>query len=77
MDTAERTPKEKNYRFFFHYNKHHKCMTVHFRGKCVLAKNGLECHVFCEDKINKRQPYVVMQGFCREVIEEPNRVVIK
>lgn len=42
-------------------------MTIHHRGKCLSCKN-LTCLVPCTTKWNKRQPYLVMQGFAKEVI---------
>lgn len=54
----------RKYRFFYHYNKIAKKMTVHFRGECILA-DKLICEAKAESKRNKRQPYLVMQGFAR------------
>ena len=54
------------YRFFYHYRRSNNRMTVHFRGKCLSCEN-IKCRVPCETKRNKKQPKLVMQGFCKEV----------
>ena len=54
--------KTKLYRFFYHYNKVDKLMTVHFRGQCLLAKHFI-CIPSCETKWNKTQPNIVMRGW--------------
>ena len=36
--------KNKKYRFFYHYYRQYKCMSVHFRGKCYKTDN-VECNV--------------------------------
>ena len=41
-------------------------MSVHFDGKCFKVDN-VDCKVPCETKWNKRQPNLVMRGFCNEV----------
>ena len=64
----------KLYRFFYHFNKPlskqrgKPYMSVHFRGKCYFARR-LSCHVSCQTKERKTQPVMVMQGYCREVID--------
>jgi len=55
-------------RFFFHYNKRTKLMTLHFMAKCMPCKN-LVCRVPCETHRNKRQPLLVMRGFAHKVIQ--------
>jgi len=59
--------QEGKWRFFYHYNKKARCMTVHFANACHLAPSGLKCYVPAESKVNKRQPYIVMQGWASEV----------
>lgn len=54
------------YRFFFHYNKPKKAMTVHFRGTCYIAKD-VKCFVPCNSKWRKSQPRLVMQGWANTV----------
>lgn len=67
----------RKYRFFYHYRRSDGKMTVHFRGKCIIAQNVF-CTVPCETKRNKVQPYLVLQGFCKEVIEfEGENILIK
>lgn len=41
-------------------------MSVHFRNTCTPVDN-IVCEVPYETKWNKRQPYLVMQGFASEV----------
>lgn len=59
-------PKRK-YRFFYHYFKGKKKMTIHFKGTCMVVDNII-CNTSCETKWNKTQPNLVMRGFCDEVI---------
>lgn len=71
----------KTYRFFLHYNKplsqqkgvHY--WSVHFRKKCYFTTQ-IECNVVTESKTNKTQPYVVMQGKCREILEIEDKLII-
>ena len=65
----------KKYRFFYHYRKSVKGMTVHFKGQCIPVKD-IECKVACETKWKKDQPQLVMQGFCKEVKIENNKAII-
>lgn len=62
----------KKYRFFYHYNKHQSKMTVHFRGKCYIAK-----HIICEPESQTHyrpsQPHLVMRGWCRDIL--PNESI--
>lgn len=51
-------------------------MSVHFRGKCYRTPN-VDCQVPCETKWNKRQPYLVLQGWAHEITEEPTKITIK
>lgn len=66
----------KQYRFFYHYYKQKKAMTIHFRGTCTVVDN-IECHVPCETKWKKAQPQLVMQGFCKEVRIINNKAIIQ
>ena len=52
----------KKYRFFYHYFRAKKAMSVHWRGACFVVDN-IKCNVPCETKWRPRQPYLVMQGF--------------
>lgn len=53
--------------FFFHYNKPasrqagHPVMTVHYQGKCLLAR-GVVCSVPVRSRERKQQPRLVMAG---------------
>lgn len=42
-------------------------MSVHFKKTCHVVTD-IKCNVACETKYNKTQPYLVMQGFAKEVI---------
>lgn len=53
-------------RFFFHFNRQSKIMTLHFCGTCYQVV-GIRCLVPCETKWNKRQPYLVMQGWAKDI----------
>lgn len=53
-------------RFFYHFAKCRKEMTVHFIGSCYPCKNVI-CNVPCETKWDKKQPLLVMQGFCSNI----------
>ena len=59
--------KEKEYRFFFHYYKRYKCLSIHFKSKCYRA-NDVICKVPINTKWNKTQPNLVMQGFAKQII---------
>lgn len=65
----------KKFRFFFHYRKQTGGMTVHFKGHCIPA-HDVECKVKCETKRNKSQPYLVLQGFCSDVIIDGEKAII-
>lgn len=56
----------KTYRFFYHFNKREKRMTVHFKGACTTVDDILVT-VPCETKWSKTQPYLVMRGFARQI----------
>ena len=60
---AHLSPKTKKYRFYFHYNKQHKKLSVHYRGKCLLTK-AVRITVPTESKQNKQQPLITIQGWC-------------
>jgi len=57
---------KKKYRFFYHYRKQTKRLTLHYKGECIPL-DDLVCEVQTESKWNKRQPHIVMQGFAEEV----------
>lgn len=60
-------------RFFYHFNKQNKKMTIHFLGKCLIAQNVI-VNCPCETKWNVRQPRLVMRGFCKNVEIDQNGV---
>lgn len=53
----------KLYRFFFHYYKAKKAMSIHLKNTCYVVKD-VKCLVPCETKWKSTQPQLVMQGFC-------------
>ena len=57
------------YRFFYHYYKQHKCLSIHFKGKCYKVKDII-CNVPTESKWNNSQPNLVMRGWANDVIIE-------
>lgn len=65
----------KKYRFFYHYFKQKKKMTVHFKGTCSIVDNVV-CNVPCNTKWNKIQPQLVMQGFAKEVLIQDGLAII-
>lgn len=58
-------------RFFYHYNKQAKRMTVHWEGQCLPA-DDITVLVPTESKHNQRQPRVVMQGWANGVTAYPH-----
>lgn len=62
-------------RFFYHFNKKHNKMTIHYRGVCHIV-GDVDCRVSCETKWNKRQPRLVMRGFAEDLIIEGNKGVL-
>lgn len=60
-------------RFFFHYNKPASKQagrvrwSIHWRGTCYIVDH-IVCFEPTESKVNKRQPYAVMQGFTTSVM---------
>lgn len=54
------------YRFYFHYNKQHKQMSVHYRGKCHIIKH-VYCFAPCQTKYSTTQPYLRMQGYTEKM----------
>jgi len=61
----------KKYRFFYHFNKINKAMTVHFRNQCLIAQD-IKCGVPCETKWSKTQPHLVMRGYASSVEVKDN-----
>lgn len=51
-------------------------MSVHYRGKCHIVKDVI-CRVPAESKWNKRQPYIVMQGYAEDVVITGGRAIIE
>ena len=66
----------KQYRFFFHYRRSTNGMTVHFKGKCIPTKN-VECKVPIETKYSETQPRLVLRGYCKEIVEQQDKIIIQ
>lgn len=56
----------KTYRFFYHYFKQKKCMSVHYKKQCIQCQNVV-CYADTETKWNKTQPQLTMQGFASRI----------
>jgi hypothetical protein len=68
MSQEIKTPRK--YRFSFHYFRQKRCASVHFRGACHIAKDVKIITADIDDietKHRARQPYWVVQGFCKKV----------
>jgi hypothetical protein len=50
-------------------------MSVHYKNQCIPCDDVI-CNVPCETKRNKIQPFLVLQGFAKEVKIENNKVYI-
>lgn len=57
---------KKPRRFFYHFYKAKKAMSVHFAGACHTV-NDVVCQAKCETKWRPQQPQLVMQGFARRI----------
>ena len=68
----------KTYRFFYHYNRNTRKMSVHWRGSCWPARD-VSCFVPTETKWQDRQPHLVMQGYASTVSYDPfnDRITIE
>jgi hypothetical protein len=53
-------------RFFFHYYRAYKCMSVHWKGQCMKA-DDVVCSRPVETKWNKTQPQLILRGFATDV----------
>ena len=67
--------KAKKYRFFYHYFKQKKCMSVHFKKQCMQCKD-IVCYAPTQSKWNKTQPILVMQGYSSNVEFIDDKVII-
>ncbi len=65
MDQKKQSSGDRKYRFFYHYYKRHKRMSVHWKGKCHVV-DDVVCNVPCETKWNKTQPNLVMRGWAKD-----------
>ncbi len=64
------------YRFYYHYFKAKKRMSIHFRNTCSVVDNVI-CNVPCETKWRKTQPNLIMQGFAKDVKIENGIAIIQ
>lgn len=67
--------ENREYRYFYHCNKHTGGMTVHFRKQCYMV-NDIACFVPAYSKWNKTQSKLVMQGFAKKVIVTKDKTAI-
>jgi hypothetical protein len=74
MENLKRNKNQR--RFFYHYNKHNRGMTLHYKGKCIPTTN-IVCMVPCETKWNKNQPHLVMRGWANGVDILKNEIIVK
>lgn len=51
-------------RFFFHYNKPNKKISVHYNKTCYIV-DDITCKTEIESKWSKKQPYLVIQGWAK------------
>lgn len=56
----------KKYRFFYHFRRSDKKMSIHFKNQCIPVLDVV-CNVPCETKRNKIQPFLVLQGYCSNI----------
>lgn len=66
---------KKKYRFYYHYYKQYKCMSVHFKNKCYKTKNVI-CNVPTETHWNKKQPNLIVRGFAEYITIEDDKIII-
>lgn len=59
----------KRYRFYFHYRRCDRRMSVHFQGQCMPCQNVI-CYAPCETHRQNRQPFLVVRGFARQVTRD-------
>lgn len=67
--------KTKKRRFFFHYRRQTKLVTLHWKGACIPVDH-IDCQVPCETKWNKTAPLLVMQGWAQNVEIENGKAKI-
>ncbi len=66
----------RKYRFWYHYNKHHDKLTVHYRGECLLT-DAVDIKVPTNSKYNKKsQPHYVIQGWTTKLVHTPQLTTI-
>lgn len=65
----------KKFRFFYHYNKQQRKMSVHFKRKCYIVTDII-CQPECQTHYRNSQPYLVMRGWTTNVLINNDSVVI-
>jgi len=64
---SQQLPKPANSkRFYYHYNKVKKCLTVHFNGTCYFTEDIL-CLVPTESHSQKHQPRKIVRGWYNKI----------
>lgn len=56
----------KQYRFYYHYYRGKKCLSVHWKGACYTAQD-VDVQVPTQSKWRKTQPHLVIQGYATEM----------
>jgi len=67
MTQQQQLPKPKgSKRFFYHYNKIKKCLTIHFNDACYYTQDIL-CLVPTESHSQKQQPRKIVRGWYNKI----------
>jgi hypothetical protein len=67
--------ENKKYRFFYHYFKQKKCMSVHYKNQCMQCLNVV-CFADTETKWNKTQPQLVIRGVASKIERIEDTIII-
>ena len=72
------------FRFFYHYNKPlsrsqgKPMISLHYKNQCHFIDGAkFKIKVDTESKVNKRQPNLVIQGWCEEIVECNGHTIVK
>lgn len=65
----------KKYRFFYHYYRQYKCMSVHYRGQCYKTANVV-CNAATETHWQKTQPNLIVRGWASAITVEDDKIII-
>jgi len=66
----------KKRRFFYHYYRAYKCLSLHWKGACHRVQD-VEVHVPTESKWRKGQPQLVIQGWAEDVEFVDGKAIIR